>query len=124
MKPPRGARWERLAESFLRDRGLSTVARNAHSRVGELDLVMRDGEAVVFIEVRYRERLNFGTGADSVTAGKRRRLWRAAAMFLAQHPALARQPCRFDVMSISQGPDGPSMDWIRNAFDAPPGRTA
>lgn len=124
MKLARGARWERLAESFLHDRGLSTVARNAHSRVGELDLVMRDEEAVVFVEVRYREQQAFGTGADSVTAGKRRRLWRAAGMFLSKHPALARQPCRFDVVSITQGLDGPSVNWIRNAFDAPPGRAA
>lgn len=119
MKPPRGARWERFAESFLHQRGLSTVARNAHSRVGELDLVMRDDDIVVFVEVRYRERENFGRGADTVTAGKRRRLWRAAGMYLATHPALARKPCRFDVVSITQGPEGPRLDWIRNAFDAP-----
>ena len=114
-----GLDWERRAERYLRRRGLTPVTRNFHCRGGEIDLVMRDGDAVVFVEVKYRRggRSGFGDGADAVTAGKRERIRRAAGLFLARYPELAERPCRFDVISI-QGGIIPRYCWINNAFDA------
>ena len=83
----RGAHIEALAAAFLRERGLLPVAANANARGGELDLVMRDGETLVFVEVRYRRDARFGGGAASVDAGKRRRIVLAAEHFLAAHRA-------------------------------------
>ncbi len=112
----RGAASERAARAHLERAGLVCLAANARYRVGELDLVMLDGACVVFVEVRYRRGSAFGGGTASVDAGKRRRLVRAAQSFLAEHPALARRPCRFDVIAMDGGPDAPRFDWIRSAF--------
>lgn len=113
-----GSRWERHAESFLRDRGLKSLARNFHSRFGELDLVMLDGLVLVFVEVRYRRVDRFGTGADSVTRAKQRRLVKAAQYFLVRHRQHRHRACRFDVVSMGAGANGTELDWIRNAFEA------
>ena len=103
---------------MLQAHGLQLLARNAASRGGELDLVMRDGATVVFVEVRYRATRRFGGGAASVDAGKRRRLVHAARAFLAGHPQMAEAPCRFDVVDADGDPDAPTLTWLRAAFDA------
>ena len=112
----RGAAVEAAARGFLLRAGLRPLATNARYRIGELDLVMQDGDTVVFVEVRYRSSTAFGGGAGSVHAGKRRKLVRAAAAFLAHQRALADAPCRFDVIDASGDPDRPEIDWIRDAF--------
>ena len=114
----RGDVAEAAALAMLQDRGLQLLARNASSRGGELDLVMRDGATVVFVEVRYRATRRFGGGAASVDAGKRRRLVHAARAFLAGHPQMADAPCRFDVVDADGDPDAPTLTWLRAAFDA------
>lgn len=111
-----GARWERAAESFLNSRGLNLLHRNFHCRFGEIDLVMEDGDAVVFVEVKYRESNRHGSGADAVTARKQGRISRTAAWYLARHPHRAEQNCRFDVVSIDPGKGKRGIHWIRNAF--------
>lgn len=113
-----GARIEALAAAFLRERGLTPVAANANARGGELDLVMRDGETLVFVEVRYRRDARFGGGAASIDAGKRRRIVLAAEHFLAAHRECARLPCRFDVIDASGDPAAPAFAWLRDAFRA------
>ena len=113
-----GARVERAAAVFLQGKGLSTVAANARYRDGELDLVMRDGDALVFIEVRHRRSDGHGGGAASVDAAKRRRLVRAAQRFLLEHPQFAELPCRFDVVDAAGDPDAPRLHWLRDAFRA------
>ena len=113
-----GARIEALAAAFLRERGLAPIAANANARGGELDLVMRDGDTVVFIEVRYRRDARFGGGAASVDARKRRRIVCAAEQFLAAHREFARAPCRFDVIDASGDATAPAFDWLRDAFRA------
>ncbi|WP_415916793.1 YraN family protein [Xanthomonas arboricola] len=112
----RGAAVEALARALLEQAGLRLVVGNANYRGGELDLVMRDGQALVFVEVRYRRDNRFGGGAASVDARKRRKLVLAAQLFLAHHPALATLPCRFDVVEASGEP--PVLNWIRDAFRA------
>ena len=114
----RGDAAEAAALAMLQAHGLQLLARNAASRGGELDLVMRDGATIVFVEVRYRATRRFGGGAASVDAGKRRRLVHAARAFLAGHPQMADAPCRFDVVDADGDPDAPSLSWLRAAFDA------
>lgn len=114
----RGDVAEAAALAMLQTHGLQLLARNAASRGGELDLVMRDGATVVFVEVRYRATRRFGGGAASVDAGKRRRLVHAARAFLAGHPQMADAPCRFDVVDADGDPDAPTLTWLRAAFDA------
>ena len=114
----RGARVEAAARGHLIRAGLHAVAANAGYRVGELDLVMRDGATLVFVEVRYRADDRFGGGAASVTASKRRRLVQAANLFLASQPRWADASCRFDVVDASGDVDAPAMTWIRDAFRA------
>lgn len=113
----RGSHWELAAESFLQKRGLRTIERNYLARVGEIDLIMMDGETLVFAEVRYRENETHGSGADSVTWFKQQRIIRAARSFLCRHPAKSHLPCRFDVISIGSRDGRTLFDWIQNAFD-------
>lgn len=103
---------------MLRGRGLRPVTRNYNCRCGEIDLIMLDDSVLVFVEVRYRHSDRYGSGADSVTIAKQRRIIRAAKQFLRIHPRHDRRPARFDVVSIGRGADGIELNWIRSAFDA------
>jgi putative endonuclease len=109
----RGQDAERSACAYLERRGLVLVERNFRTRRGEIDLVMRQGRDLVFIEVRYRSNHRFGGGLESVDAAKRRRLIAAAQEYLQRHGN--RCAARFDVVAMDA--DG-RIDWIRNAFDA------
>jgi putative endonuclease len=113
-----GARVERAASMFLEGHGLIVVAANARYRDGELDLVMREGDTLVFVEVRHRRSDGHGGGAASVDAGNRRRLVRAAQRFLLEQPRFADSPCRFDVVEASGDPESPRLNWLRDAFRA------
>lgn len=111
----RGAWAEDLALRFLLDRGLALVTRNYRSRRGEIDLVMREGEVLVFVEVRYRRNRSFGAGTETVDWRKRSRLTASAAHFLHTHPGASRLPCRFDVVSVDGA--NPAVQWVRAAFE-------
>ena len=113
----RGGYWERAAESFLRAHGLKTLKRNFLARNGEIDLVMLDGETLVFAEVRYRRSDRYGSGAESVTLRKQQRIVRAARLFLQYHDPQQARPCRFDVISIGRKNGRTEFDWIRDAFE-------
>ena len=113
-----GDGWELVARKHLEAAGLRLIAANQHYRVGEIDLVMRDVEVVVFVEVRYRRSAGFGGSASSVDFVKQRKLVMAAQCFLAEHADLARRTCRFDVVAVEGEVGAPRIDWIRNAFDA------
>ncbi len=114
----RGASVETAAREHLIAAGLVPVAENAGFRSGEIDLVMRDGATLVFVEVRYRRQSRFGGGAASVDAGKRRKLVHAAGQFLALHREHRDAPCRFDVVEASGDPAAPVFNWLRDAFRA------
>ncbi len=95
--------------------GLRLVARNYRTPGrggGEIDLVMRDGPALVFVEVRRRGSRDFGGALASIGAAKRRRIVFAARQFLLRWPA--PPPCRFDVVAVEAG----HVQWLRGAFDA------
>lgn len=113
-----GARWERVAEAFLNRRGLKTVHRNFQVRFGEIDLIMLDGQTLVFTEVRFRSRNSYGSGADSVTPSKQKRIISAAQRFLQEKAHHETPPCRFDVVSIGTKGGKPVIDWIQDAFEA------
>lgn len=113
-----GERYEALACEHLQASGLRLLARNFSTRHGELDLVMRDRDTLVFVEVRYRAGNRHGDGADSITARKRQRLVIAAEQYRQAHPRIAALACRFDVVALSGPAQTPQIDWLRNAFDA------
>ncbi|MDP1672670.1 MAG: YraN family protein [Burkholderiales bacterium] len=110
---PRGEAAEALAATFVESRGLRIVARNYRCRHGELDLVARDGDTLVFIEVRRRSGNAFGGAAASINAAKREKLLKTAHHYLA---GLAAAPaCRFDAVLLSGEP--PRIDWLLNVIE-------
>lgn len=113
----RGRLAEDCALRHLRKSGLALVARNYHCRFGEIDLVMRDAECLVFVEVRFRSPNRFATARDSVDTRKQARITTAATAFLAGHPEFADTPARFDVVALDGADrDNWRIEWIRDAF--------
>ena len=88
------------------------VTQNYHCRLGEIDIVARDGATTVFVEVRRRASSAFGGAAASITAKKRARLLRAARHYLSR--LQFAPPCRFDALLIEGEP--PRIEWVRDAF--------
>ena len=108
----KGVDSEALAAAFLEGRGLTILVRNYRCRLGEIDLVARDGGTTVFVEVRRRASSAFGGAAASITPAKRAKLIRAAQHYLSR---LRDDPqCRFDALLIEGEP--PVIEWIRDAF--------
>ncbi|MGE0313861.1 MAG: YraN family protein [Lautropia sp.] len=119
MSPTRraidGATAEARARAHLQAQGLCFVAANVRYRLGELDLVMRDVDTLVFVEVRSRASMRFGGAAASVDHRKQAKLRRAATLYLQQHYGARAWPaCRFDVVAFEAG----APTWIRGAFDS------
>ncbi len=112
LKTLLGQTAEARAEAFLKTQGLTLVARNWRCRFGEIDLVMRDGPTLVFVEVRLRSRSDFGGAAASVTPAKQKKLLTAARQYLGTLKTLP--PCRFDVVALT---GNAPPDWIKSAFD-------
>ena len=110
--------FEQRACAELERAGLRLLARNYSTRHGELDLIMRHGDTVVFVEVRYRVRAGHGDAATSITRSKQDKLIRTAQLWLVAHPQHAQQPCRFDVVSYDGAADHVQMHWLRGAFEA------
>lgn len=115
-----GAFGEDLATRELERRGYEILARRVRTRRGELDIVARDGETVVFVEVKTRQSAACGTAAEAVTPAKQRKLARLAAHYLASRRWLER-PCRFDVVAVAIGGPDPVIDVVRGAFDVASG---
>ncbi len=109
-----GAAGEEFAEEYLTGRGMQVLDRNWRCREGEIDLVLRDGATIVFVEVRLRTHPAFGGAAESIDARKQARIIAAARHYLAGKP---ESPCRFDVVLLDRL-DPPRMRWIRDAFSA------
>ena len=100
------------ALDYLKRNGLTLVERNFRCKGGEIDLIMREQAALVFVEVRKRADARHGAAAASVTASKQARLILAAQIYLQRYknpPA-----CRFDVIAI----DGTDLNWLKNAIEA------
>ncbi len=111
-----GADAEKLARSYLEAQGLALITANFASRFGEIDLVMNDGSAIVFVEVRYRKNPNFGTALETVDRRKQKKLVLAAQFFL-QKKRWSNKATRFDVVGISPcNSNGLEYNWCKNAF--------
>ena len=109
-----GARAETLAADYLARQGLVVVARNFRTRRGEIDVIVRDRDTLVFVEVRLCSRATYGGAAASITPAKRARLIKAAHAYLA---TLAREPpCRFDAILLD-GLDPARIAWERNILE-------
>ncbi len=106
-----GSLAEEQAERFLADNGFRLVTRNYSAKTGEIDLIMSKGELLIFVEVRLRSHGGYGTGADSVTHHKQRRIINTAKRYLQSVQNPSWQSYRFDVISIGQ-----TLDWIPGAF--------
>ena len=111
-----GLHAEERAARHLRAAGLILLHRNYRCRLGELDLVARDGATLVVAEVRLRASTQFGGAAASITRAKQRRIVLATRHLLARYPSLQRLPIRFDALLVPAD-DGP-IEWLRAAFDA------
>ena len=109
----RGDHYEKIAGDYLRLQGLSLITSNYRSRYGEIDLIMRDKNVLVFVEVRYRRNSSFGGAAMSVTPDKQRRIALTALQFL-QKNKKTNHHCRFDVIAVSER----ETQWIKSAFDS------
>lgn len=107
----RGQAAEQAAADYLAARGLRLLERNWRCKGGEIDLVMRDGATLVFVEVRARTGSGFGGAAASITAAKRGRVILAARHYLAAKCLDA--PCRFDAVLVQDG----RLEWLKGAFD-------
>ena len=113
---------ERLALTYLKNAGLTKIAKNFSCRVGEIDLIMlqknqTQHSLIIFIEVRYRRSRSYGSAEESMTPAKRRRLVNAAERFLQINPTYRRLCARFDVIAINGTMDVEHLEWIINAFE-------
>ena len=113
-----GRQAEDRALRYLEQHGLRLLKRNWLCRSGELDLVMLDGDTVVFIEVRYRRHSVWGGALESIDGRKQQKLIRAAQLFLQKESRWSNHPCRFDAIAIEAASSTATPNWIRNAFDA------
>ncbi|WP_163832581.1 YraN family protein [Spartinivicinus ruber] len=110
-----GLRYEQVAQRHLEAQGLKTIQRNFRCKVGELDLIMQDGESLVFVEVRFRKNQAFGSPASTITPHKQHKIIKAAQYFLMTKKL--DMPCRFDVVAIAKDNQQQLyIDWIPNAF--------
>ncbi|MFP6770522.1 MAG: YraN family protein [Planctomycetaceae bacterium] len=114
-----GERGEDLAARFLVTRGLTVSERRYRTRQGEIDLVCRDRDTVVFVEVKTRRTRKAGEPFEAITRHKQQRLTRLALAYLKRHDLL-EAPARFDVVSIlySEKTPTPTIDYFRDAFPA------
>lgn len=115
-----GQHYEDRAEQYLRGEGLQIVARNFATKTGEIDIICKAGNTLVFVEVRARSNSRFASAAASVDKRKQQRLIRTAQMFLQRHKQWAQLACRFDVITFEprQFATEHAPTWIRCAFTA------
>jgi putative endonuclease len=116
MMPPsvhQGQRAEQQAEGFLLRQGLALVGRNYRKRFGEIDLIVRDQDVLVFVEVRKRSHRAFGDGAESIDRHKRQRLLRTAEAYLQEQRW--RGAVRFDVVVLDAQD---RIEWLQDAIQA------
>ena len=112
-----GRNAENKALRFLKQNGLRLITKNYHCRMGEMDLLMREGNCLVIVEVRYRKNNRYASAAISVDRHKQAKLARTAAFFLAQHREYCDFSVRFDVVAFNQVHDVEcELQWLKDAF--------
>ena len=111
-----GADAELRAEQFLQRQGLHTLIKNYRCKLGEIDLIMQQGDDLIFVEVRLRSHRQFANAAESVTVRKQQKIINAAQRYLQEKQLTDSANCRFDVIAFSDNHSEP--EWIKNAFTA------
>lgn len=101
-----------MAAAYLSEKGMEIVARNYRNRTGEIDIIARDGNAYVFVEVKGRKDSRLGDPAEAVTGKKQAVIRRTAAWYRMKEGLTEDTPCRFDVVTVL----GSEIRWIPNAF--------
>lgn len=117
----KGKSAELKAKKYLQKNDLALVSQNYRCKGGEIDLIMKDGSTLVFIEVRYRRKNEYGSSEESVDIHKQRRIIHAATHYLHTHPSMQSCACRFDVIALCQDSQNTArlqFNWIKHAFDA------
>ena len=110
----RGYRAEQLAKRYLKLQGLKHLCSNYHCRFGEIDIIMRDKQVMVFIEVRSRHDSELSEIVNSITPSKQRRIIRSATHYLLHHDLLDQVNCRFDVVAVNDSQQ--QLQWLKHAF--------
>lgn len=109
----KGAQKEQQVCACLLSEGVEILERNFRSRQGEIDIIGRDGEYLVFFEVKYRAKDSRGSAAQAVGSAKQRKICQVADYYRMIHHCTEDTPIRFDVVAV----DGERMQWIKNAFE-------
>lgn len=113
-----GTAYEDLAVAYLQQQNLHILQRNFSCKLGEIDVIAQDKDSLIFAEVRYRKNSAYGGAAASVTATKQRKIIRTAQFFLQSRTWAQENNCRFDVIAITQSTQLPTIEWIKDAFNA------
>lgn len=108
---------EEAACEFLKHHGLSFITSNYRCLLGEIDLIMRDKDVIVFIEVRARSQPNFLGALESVTKRKQSKIIKTAMFYLKQNHLLHKCVCRFDVVAVIRHEGHIECQWIKQAFE-------
>ena len=115
-KRTRGDQAEELAWEYLKKQGLKLETRNYLTRMGEIDIIAWDKKTLVFAEVRLRNPSKFGTGLESITRSKQKKITATAEHFLQKRFKSSPPGCRFDVISIDGDLSQNEINWVQNAF--------
>ena len=107
-----GSDYENMACDYLKAKGYEIIERNFRTHKGEIDIIARDKDCLVFIEVKYRAKNSFGYSAEAVGVHKQSIIYKVAESYLALHRKYIDKPCRFDVIAI----DDIKVNHIINAF--------
>lgn len=108
-----GTNYEKLAGSFLEQQGYVILEYNFRCRMGEIDIVAKDGAYLVFVEVKYRSNERTGSPLEAVNIRKQRVISKVASYYCLTHGYGETKPCRFDVVAIC----GEEYSLIKNAFE-------
>lgn len=108
-----GTQFEQEAADYLQRNGYQLLEKNFRCRIGEIDLIARDGAYLCFIEVKYRSGISKGYPAEAINYRKIRKITRTAEFYLQLHKLPQNTPCRFDAVIILEN----EITLIKNAFD-------
>ena len=107
-----GDQAEQRGKKYLLQQGLTFITENFTTKLGEIDLIMRDKYNIIFVEVKYRSTNRFGEAAEFVTPSKQKKIIFAAQEFMQKKNWMNRYAMRFDVLGINSS----HINWIQNAF--------
>ncbi|HSX20873.1 MAG TPA: YraN family protein [Gammaproteobacteria bacterium] len=113
-----GKKIEDRAVEYLQNIGIIVLHRNFSCKCGEIDLIAVENETLLFIEVRYRKNLAFGSPAETITLAKQQKIIRAAEFYLQAKSWATKLACRFDVIAVTESMDDLNIEWIKDAFNA------